>query len=258
MKTLIITYGIEKLGRAAYGLAAWKHFWTVAKPTDLQVGTSLYCGDILPGGPSDYAIAIQGCSDEVLNALTARFLSDQSYAPVGGSSGIRQSQTDPGELLLAGQIKAPGVFENRESNWASPALDQVLHEANLAANKGAYSKPRQIHIVRVTNEAGAEVADRRFFGASATLAADADGQLVVEVALVGPTPDPDFSKMRGEDFTRYFSTQVVVDQDRSYAIQFLDGATAYSLTAPCLGASGDQFRFYVPSATLPQRQGTGE
>jgi hypothetical protein len=254
--TLVITYSIEKLGGGAYGFAAWTHFWELIKPVELTINSRLFCGDVLRENSIDYVIAIVGLPDTLLEALASRLAFSSSYRSVAGADGVAKSPTQPSGLLLAGVITAAHCYENRESNWADLALERIIHQKTLLENIDAYLEAQNIVISRVLDEGGDEINDHRFHNARAILSAEGDGQLVITASLIGAKPTPDLSKiMTEDDFNRYYATQVIVDRNTHYIIEYMNSGTHFTVNAPCLGISNGEYRFYIPYGTRPERQG---
>lgn len=127
MPATVVTFDANRLG-ATYGLEAWKTFWTHVKPGQMEDGASLYCGDL---SITDYAIAVESSDSRLHESIKSIFGSSAAYKEVSGKKGVFQiAPLSLQALLLAGEIRNGGQYNNLESDWALIALNHVRKDAS--------------------------------------------------------------------------------------------------------------------------------
>lgn len=255
MTTTIISFSIDKLGGAVYGAPAWELFWGCILPEALPHDTQLYCGDIHDFKEPEYAIAIISEDPSLPEILKTTFSENASYVEVSGAQSVFTTNNDllaKDNLVLVGEAISEGEINWQGGNWAKDALSKIRNLSQLEENRKEVSGPRSLSIRHIWNSSRAEIADMRFRGAAAELSTSEDGQLVIEITLKGEEPEmPDFET--DEEMYDYYKTQILVDSNTTYTIEYTADDALYSVTASCLGSSESRYSFYIPHDTKPKQ-----
>jgi len=132
--------------------------------------------------------------------------------------------------------------EHSESSAAVSAAEMHVNGAATPNTIAAYATPHDITIRRVLAPSGAPSVKGQFDNVPAKIFTSEKGRVVVEVAVKWAA-----------------SREIRVDENLAYTLEYVDGAVAYSLKAPCLGndfyREVNTYSFYAPAGRLPERIG---